>query len=163
MSGKQTVITKDIDNKKIIVVREFDAPQEQVWKAWTEQELLDQWWAPRPWKAETKSMDLRPGGTWLYAMKGPEGETHWSRADYTSVDAPNSYSGDDAFCDEQGTINPEMPSMHWDVTFKGTGNSTTVTIEITFATVEALEGIVEMGFEQGFTAAHGNLDELLAK
>ncbi len=55
IANKQTQVTKDVANKKIVVVREFDAPLEEVWKAWTEKELLDQWWAPRPWKAKTKN------------------------------------------------------------------------------------------------------------
>ena len=70
MSNKQTTISKDAANKKLIVVREFDAPLEEVWKAWTEKDLLDQWWAPKPWKAKTKTMDFREGGIWLYSMVG---------------------------------------------------------------------------------------------
>ncbi len=68
MSNKQTTISKDAANKKLIVVREFDAPLEQVWKAWTDSNILDKWWAPKPWKAKTKSMDFREGGTWLYSL-----------------------------------------------------------------------------------------------
>lgn len=163
MSGNKTRITKDPDNKKIIVVRGFDAPVEEVWRAWTEKELLDQWWAPRPWKAQTKSMDFRPGGSWLYAMVGPDGTAQWCRADYETVEAPHHYSGGDAFTDEKGNPTHGFPSMHWDVRFSETATGTEATIEISFATVADMEKIVEMGFEEGFTAAHGNLDELLAK
>ena len=63
----------DKENNRVNVEREFAAPVGKVWAAWTQQELLDQWWAPRPWKARTKSMDFREGGTWLYAMVGPRG------------------------------------------------------------------------------------------
>lgn len=73
MSNKQTTIAKDAANKKLIVVREFDAPLAEVWKAWTDSSILDQWWAPKPWKAKTKTMDFREGGTWLYSMVGPDG------------------------------------------------------------------------------------------
>ena len=47
-------INKDVDNKKMTITRSFDAPVSDVWRAWTESKLLDQWWAPKPWKAETK-------------------------------------------------------------------------------------------------------------
>ena len=57
----QTKIAKDLPNKRITVTRNFEAPLEQVWKALTEKDLLDQWWAPKPWKAKTKSMDFREG------------------------------------------------------------------------------------------------------
>ena len=82
--NNQTTITKDLANKKIIVTREFDAPIEDVWKAWTERNILDEWWAPKPWKARTKSMEFKPGGRWLYAMVGPNGEEHWVVLDNTT-------------------------------------------------------------------------------
>ncbi|WP_257867923.1 SRPBCC domain-containing protein [Flavobacterium sp. J372] len=61
------------ENKTIIITREFAAGVALVWKAWTTPELLDQWWGPQPWRAETKSMDFTEGGYWLYAMVGPRG------------------------------------------------------------------------------------------
>src|SRR5688572_9933862 len=86
--------------KKVHVTREFAADLPLVWDAWTKPELLDQWWAPKPWRTETKSMDFREGGFWLYAMKGPENETHWSRDDFESIQHLKSFSGLDTFCDE---------------------------------------------------------------
>ena len=53
--------------------------------------------------------------------------------------------------------------MEWENTFSASGSGTLVRIELTFETEEDLEKIVEMGFKEGFTAAHGNLDELLEK
>lgn len=163
MITKETIYTKDLANKKIKVVREFDAPVEQVWKAWTEPQLLDQWWAPKPWKAVTQSMDFRPGGNWLYYMQGPEGERHYCKIDYENITPNKSYSGTDAFCDENGNVLTEMPSMHWNISFNASGNATKVVVDITFASEADLEKIVEMGFREGFASAHNNLDELLAQ
>ncbi|HEX5653784.1 MAG TPA: SRPBCC domain-containing protein [Chitinophagaceae bacterium] len=160
---KETIFKKDLANKKINVKREFEAPVEQVWKAWTESQLLDQWWAPKPWKAHTQSMDFRDGGTWLYYMEGPEGERHYCRADYKSIIPNKSYEGLDAFCDEKGNINTGFPRMYWKVNFSKTSAGTMVETEITFDSLADLEKIVEMGFQEGFTAAHGNLDMLLAE
>ena len=161
--NKETIYTKDLENKKIKVTREFDATVEKVWRAWTEKELLDQWWAPRPWKAVTLSMDFSNGGTWLYYMEGPDGSRHYCRADYESIVANKSYEGLDAFCDEKGNINTEFPRMNWKVAFNKADDGTKVDVEITFDSIEALEKIIEMGFKEGFAAAHNNLDELLAK
>src|SRR6187431_3103993 len=55
-------------NKKINVERSFNGPIDPVWSAWTEAEILDQWWAPKPWRAETKSMNFKEGGRWHYCM-----------------------------------------------------------------------------------------------
>ncbi|HUR65712.1 MAG TPA: SRPBCC domain-containing protein [Chitinophagaceae bacterium] len=161
MATKETVYTKDPANKKINVVREFDAPVEKVWKAWTEPSQLDQWWAPKPWKATTQEMDFREGGHWRYYMEGPGGERHYCRADYELIVYDQSYTGLDAFCDEQGKINEEFPRMHWEVVFSPAGKGTKTEIEITFAKAGDLEKILEMGFEDGFRMAHENLDELL--
>jgi uncharacterized protein YndB with AHSA1/START domain len=160
---KETVYNVDRANKKIYVSREFDAPVELVWKAWTTKELLDEWWAPKPWKTNTISMDLRTGGRWLYYMEGPDGSRHYCLVNYEALLPGKSFTGDDAFCDENGNINKEFPSMHWQVNFNAAGNKTKVDVEITFRAEEDLDKIVEMGFKEGFAMAHSNLDELLAR
>lgn len=160
---KETMISKDLANKKLVITREFDAPLPQVWSAWTESDLLDQWWAPKPWKANTKTMDFREGGFWLYYMEGPEGERHYCRADYKTIAPQRSYTYVDAFCDEDGNPTGEFPSMNWKNEFSEISTGTKVEVEISFASVADLEKIVEVGFKEGFTAAVGNLDELLAK
>ena len=73
------------------------------------------------------------------------------------------FSGLDAFCDEQGNVQPQPPGMHWTVKFTGMDGSTRVEITVRFNSEADMNTIVEMGFREGFTAAHGNLDELLAK
>lgn len=156
--------TVDKVNKKVNVEREFAAPVKNVWAAWTQAELLDQWWAPKPWQARTKTLDFKEGGHWLYAMVGPEGEEHWARADYQSIAPMKKLSWTDAFCDENGKPNNAFPSSKWNNTFSETADGNTlVSIEITHETTEDLEKIIEMGFKEGFTAGLGNLDELLAK
>lgn len=159
----KTQLSKDASKKQITVVREFAAPVAKVWAAWTEPNLIDQWWAPKPWKAETKSQDFRPGGTWFYSMVGPDGSRHYCRADYSAIETGNSYTGLDAFCDEQGNINPDFPRTNWHVIFEPSEAGTKVTVTMTFATEADMNKLIEMGFEQGFTMAHGNLDELLQK
>lgn len=149
------------ENSTIKVKREFAAPLEKVWAAWTQSELLDQWWAPKPWKARTRSMDFSVGGFWLYAMVGPDGTEHWSRADYTAIVTLKSFKGEDYFCDEGGTFNPQFPKSFWSVIFTRSGASTIVDIETKYEKLSDLEVIIEMGFKEGFTMALENLDELL--
>jgi len=154
---------KDMKNKKLFIKREFSASPEDVWKAWTESELLDRWWAPKPWKAKTKSMEFREGGMWLYAMVGPDGTENYARADYESIIPYKSFSVSDSFCDENGIINPELPGMHWKVAFEKSTDGTLVNIEITLRSEADIEKIIEMGFKEGFDMALGNLDEIFEK
>lgn len=153
----------DKENNKVNVEREFAAGVDKVWAAWTQSEILDLWWAPKPWKAETKSQDFRAGGRWLYAMVSPEGEKHWSFADYLTIDPQNSYSAKDGFCDENGNINTEWPQSIWHNSFTSNGESTVVSIVITYPSQADMEKFLEMGFQEGFSMGMDNLDDLLAK
>lgn len=158
----KTIFSKDPANKRMLIQRAFSAPLEQVWKAWTDSALLDQWWAPKPWKAVTKSMEFKEGGVWLYYMQGPEGEQSWAKATYKNIIPLKSFEAVDAFCDEQGVDSAEFPSMQWKTAFKTSEKGTFVEIEIVFTSPEDMEKIIELGFQEGFAAAHDNLDELLA-
>ncbi|MBA3648300.1 MAG: SRPBCC domain-containing protein [Chitinophagales bacterium] len=104
MKKQQTSIVKDAANRKIVVVREFDAPLPQVWEAWTDKDILDLWWAPKSWKAETKSMDFWEGGVWLYSMVSLDGAESYCRADFKAIVPYKSYIGDEGFCDKNGTL-----------------------------------------------------------
>lgn len=160
----KTQIVKDLENKKLTVVREFNAPLKDVWDAWTKSELLELWWAPKPWKAVTKTFDFKVGGSWLYYMQGPDGSKHWSRNNFLSIDTHKSFMTGNFFCDEQGNKIAEMPGVaKWKNEFQATATGSKVLVELTFDTEAAIKKLVEMGFEAGFTMALGNLDELLAK
>jgi uncharacterized protein YndB with AHSA1/START domain len=147
----------------LIVNRYFNAPLDKVWRAWTESHLLDDWWAPKPWKAETKTIDFNPGGFWLYAMVGPTGEKHWCRVDFQTILPQKSFTVLNRFCDENGITNTSFPTMEWYTQFTPTGAGTTVTVQIKFDSQTDLDKVVAMGFKEGFTMAHGNLDQLLAQ
>ncbi len=151
------------ENNTIHIKREFDANLELVWQAWTTAELLDQWWGPKPWRAETKTMDFREGGFWLYAMVGPEGEKHWSKADYISIEEEKSFTQRDGFCDENGTMNPEFPQNLVENSFAQKENKVQVDMLLTFDTLADLETTIAMGFKEGMTIDFQQLDELLLR
>lgn len=149
------------DDRTITVKREFAAELPLVWDAYTKSEILDQWWAPQPWKARTKSMDFREGGQWVYAMVGPEGEEHWALANYISIKNQKSFKVSDAFSDADGNINEEMPQAKWEVTFTDKGPLTLVETLISYDDLEQLEATIQMGFKEGLTMAMEGLDQLL--
>lgn len=153
--------TVDKEKNTVNVKREFAADLNMVWDAWTKPELLDLWWAPKPYQTKTKSMDFREGGFWLYAMVSPEGEKHWCKNEYHKIEIKKSFSGLDAFCDENGTINTDFPRTLWTNVFSVSNNNTLVTITAKYESLADLEKIISMGFKEGFTMALGNLDQYI--
>lgn len=150
------------ENNTIHVKRAFAADLNLVWDAWTKPELLDLWWAPQPYRTQTKSMDFREGGSWLYCMISPENEKHWCKADYQKIVPFKCFSGLDAFCDENGKLNVDFPRSLWSNAFiEQTANTTLVDIVISYNSLADLEKIIELGFKEGFTMALGNLDQYI--
>lgn len=149
------------ENKTITVKREFAAELPLVWDAYTKSEILDKWWAPKPWKARTKTMDFREGGRWHYAMVGPEGQEHWALANYRNIQVQKKFTGLDAFADAEGNVNEELPQSKWEVTFTSKGPVTLVEIHISYDDLAQLETTLEMGFKEGLSLAMDGLDDLL--
>jgi uncharacterized protein YndB with AHSA1/START domain len=161
MNTYGTQVVKDLKEKSILVSREFNAPVELVWKAFTESEILDQWWGPAPWRAETKFQDFSVGGYWLYAMVSPENEKHWGRMNYLSIDTHKNFHLEDVFCDEDGNPNLELPVSTGSNEFTVTATGTLVEFKMYYSTEKQLQEIIEMGFEQGITACLEQLNQLI--
>src|SRR6476620_7577409 len=98
--------TVDKENSTIHITREFAADLDLVWDAWTKSEILDQWMAPHPYHIETKEMDFREGGRWLYAMVTPENvKLGWSLAQFLKIVPKSSFTTRNSFSDENGNPN----------------------------------------------------------
>jgi PhnB protein len=150
------------DTRTIAVERSFNAPLDPVWAAWTNAEILCQWWAPKPYKCVIKSLDFREGGRWLYYMEGPQGDRHWCFFDYESVLPKSYFSGSDAFCDEHGVANDIKPKVRWEARFRERNGGTLVHMTLHFGSPKDLEQIIQMGFKEGFTMGLNQLEELLS-
>ena len=75
----------DLAKRTLTIDRTFNAPIKLVWEAWTNPEILDQWWAPKPYISKTKFMDFKVGGRRFYAMVSPEGQEGWILQEYRSI------------------------------------------------------------------------------
>jgi len=151
--------TVDKAAKTVFVTREFAAGLSLVWDAFTKQEILDQWWAPKPWTAKTKFMNFEVGGRRFYAMVSPEGQEHWSIQKYTSISPKTNFKMLNAFADKDE--NPVLPGSDWDHNFSEKNGTTRVSISIYNESLDRLEKMIEMGFQGGFTMGLQQLDELL--
>src|SRR5690606_15814937 len=152
--------TVDKENNTVNIKREFNADRELVWEAWTNPEILDQWWAPKPFESKTKVMDFKVGGRRFYAMVSPEGQEHWSVQQYTSISPKTNFKMLNAFADKDE--NPQLPGSDWDLTFSELNGTTTVHISIYNESRERMEKMIEMGFKEGFTMTLNELGTLLS-
>jgi uncharacterized protein YndB with AHSA1/START domain len=151
--------TVDKSSKTVFVNREFDAQLSLVWDAFTKQEILDQWWAPKPWQSKTKLMNFEVGGKRFYAMVGPEGQEHWSIQKFTSISPITNFKMWVAFADKDE--NPELPGSDWDLNFCEQNGTTKVSITIKNESLARMEKMIEMGFQGGFTMTLNYLEDLL--
>ncbi len=151
----------DKETNTITVRREFRANRQLVWDCHTKSELLDQWWAPKPFTNTTKSMDFSAGGRWFYFMSDPNGARHYCCMDYLKIDAIESYHALDGFCDENGVLNEAMPRSTWNASFHDNGENTLVETILEYNSLADLEAVVQMGFKEGLSAGFDQLDDFL--
>jgi uncharacterized protein YndB with AHSA1/START domain len=157
------VFEPDLAAKKIRISREFNAPIEKVWKAFTDPDVLMKWIAPKPWTAETKTWDFTVGGISLYAMVSPDGQKHWVYAEFTAIENGTAISQTGMFCDGEGNPVTDAPKSYRDTKFSSIeGNRTKVDSVITFEDESTIKWFVEGGFKEGTEMTFAELDELLA-
>jgi uncharacterized protein YndB with AHSA1/START domain len=155
--------------KPFEISRVFDATRDKVWQAWTEPARLKQWWGPRGFKVHTCKVDLRPGGTFLYGMKAPDGSDMWGKFVYREIDAPKKLVFVVSFSDSQGGITRHPGMENWPVyilstvTFEEQGGKTRVTVQWTPQDASEIE---RKTFEEGRSSMQqgwgGTLDQLTA-
>ncbi|MGZ3911932.1 MAG: SRPBCC family protein [Flavisolibacter sp.] len=150
----------DKSKKTVSINMEFDADISLVWDAFTKPEILDQWYAPKPYLSKTKSMNFEVGGRRFYAMVGPEGQEMWAVQKYTSISPKTNFKFFNAFADKDENL--QLPGSDWDLTFSEQNGTTKVSISIYNESLERMEKVLATGFKEGFTATLNNLKTLLA-
>jgi uncharacterized protein YndB with AHSA1/START domain len=153
--------TVDKTAKTVFITREFNAELSLVWDAFTKQEILDQWWAPKPYLSKTIKMDFKVGGRRFYAMVSAEGQKlNYSIQTYTAISPKTNFMFESVFADKDE--NPFPPGSDWDLTFSEVNGITKVSISIYNESLERMEKMIEMGFQGGFTMTLNYLETLLA-
>ncbi len=84
----RTSIDLERDPCAMIVTREFDAPRDLVFEAWTDPRHLSQWWGPDGFTTTTSAFDMRPGGVWRFVMHGPDGRDYENRITFDEIMKP---------------------------------------------------------------------------
>ena len=151
----------DKQTKTVSITKEFAFGLSLVWDAYTQAELLDQWWAPKPMTSRTKAMDFEVGGRRFYAMVSPDGDERWAVQKYTSITPKTNFKFFNAFADKDENL--ELPGSDWDLNFSEQDGKTKVSISIYNESLERMERVIAMGFQQGMEALLQNLEDLLGK
>lgn len=149
----------DKTTNTVLVEKEFDAELSLVWDAFTKKEILDQWWAPKPFESKTKVMEFKVGGRRFYAMVTPDGQERWSVQKYTFISPKTNFKMFNAFADKDENL--ELPGSDWNFNFNEQNGITKVSISIYNESLARLEKMIEMGFKEGFTMTLNELATLL--
>lgn len=144
----------------LVLERQVPVAPDLVWRAWTEPELLKQWFTPAPWRTVDAEIDPRPGGIFRTAMAGPDGETGGGTGCVLEAVPGRRFSWTGALLPG---YRPAVPSGEFaftafiDLEPSGTGTRYRATVK--HADVEGRAAHEEMGFEAGWGLA---LDQLVA-
>ena len=141
-----------------IISRTFDAPRELVWKAFTEPARMKEWWGPKGCTVIASKMDLRPGGTYHYGMRMPDGKEMWGKFVYREIVAPERLVFVNSFSDENGGLTRHPMSPTWPLEMLSTFRFTEADGRTTF-TVEwrPLDGTAEE--RATFDSAHQSMTQ----
>lgn len=158
---------------EFMIRREFKAPLERLWQAWTDPDQLIHWWGPAGFKTKSTKVDLRPGGIFHYHLESPQGQAMWGKFVYLEIEPKERLVFIVSFSDEAGGVARHPLQEVWPlqilstVTFSETDGKTTVTIRwIPYAATEAERKTFEEGrqsMQAGWTGTLDRLESYLAK
>jgi uncharacterized protein YndB with AHSA1/START domain len=158
-----TTVRKDPHKLTMTVEAEFDASPERVWQLWADPRQLERWWGPPSYPATFTQHNLAPGGRAEYHMTGPKGDHHRGYWEVLEADAPHRLVFRDGFANVDGTPNTDLPLNTARVRIEDIGQGRTrMSIEIVFASTEAMEQFLATGTAEGLTQAVGQIDAILA-
>ena len=158
MTGKTKVIA-EAGKQEVIITREFDAPRELVFKAFTDPKLYVQWVGPRRLKMTLEKLEARSGGSWRYTHEDKDGNVFGFHGVVHEVHAPERIIDTFEFegLPEKGHVSLQTAK------FEELPGGTRVTEHVVFQSVADRDGMVQSGMESGVTESHDRLDELLRK
>ena len=149
------------EDRELVLTRLIDVPRENLYRAWTEPELLKQWFAPLPYTTPVAEMDVRPGGANLIVMRGPDGAELPNRGVYLEVVKNERLVFTDAYA--KAWEPSQKPFMTVVLTFEDEGGKTRYTARARHWTVEDRQAHENMGFHQGWGLCTDQLAALAAK
>lgn len=156
-----TQSTPSGQDRELVLTRVIDAPPEKLFRAWTDPELLKQWFAPLPYTTPVAELDVRPGGSCMIVMRGPDGTDMPNRGVYLEVVENERLVWTDSFTKAwDPSAKPFMTAI---LTFEDVGGKTKYTARVCHPTVADRESHEKMGFHQGWGQCADQLAALVAR
>lgn len=160
MATKTTTVLAEPGKQEILVMREFDAPRELVFKAFTDPTLVPQWWGPRHLSTEVDKMDVRPGGQWRFINRDAEGNEYAFHGVYHEVLAPERVIDTFEFEGLPETGHVTLETMMLEAL---PGGRTKLSVQSVFQSVADRDGMLQTDMEEGVNETYDRLAELLKK
>jgi uncharacterized protein YndB with AHSA1/START domain len=149
----ETTFTTPSD-REIVMTRLFDAPRALVFDAYTNPEHLPHWFGPRGWTLPVCEIDLRPGGSWRFVMRGPDGTEMGMSGVYQEVAPPERLVSTESFDDYPGeTLNT--------LTLTEEDGKTTYTVTVLYPSKEVRDAVLASGMQEGAAESFDRLAEHL--
>jgi uncharacterized protein YndB with AHSA1/START domain len=155
-ASRTATITTPAD-REIHIERIFDAPRDRVFAAFTDPELIPEWWGPYGTSTFVDRMDVRPGGDWRYVARNADGSETAFRGTYREVSPPERIVQTFEWEGMPGHISIDT------ATFEDLGDRTRVVCSSLFHTTEERDGMLASGMERGLNETYARLDELLER
>lgn len=155
-----TTVRAEQGKQELLITREFDAPRELVFKAFTDPILLPQWWGPRNLSTEVDKMDVRPGGQWRFLNRDAEGKEYAFHGVYHEILAPERIIDTFEFegLPETGHVTLETLKLE-----ELPGGRTRLISQSVFQSVADRDGMLQSNMEEGINETYDRLEELLEK
>jgi uncharacterized protein YndB with AHSA1/START domain len=144
-------------DRQILITREFDAPKELVWKAWTSPELVKRWWHANRGEMKVAEIDLRLGGTWRYVSVTDDGFEVAFHGEYREIEPYDRIVSTEAY---EGVPNPDDNATVNTMTLEETDGRTLVTVLVDAPSKEVRDAIIESGMEAGMQDALDLLEQV---
>lgn len=125
-------------DRELFITREFQAPRELVWEAWTDPKHIIHWWGPNGFTNTIHEMSVKPGGVWSFIMHGPDGTDFPNRIVFKDVVKPKLLTYHHGTGKENDPLQFEVT-----VTFESKGKATELTMRMVFKTKETRDMVVE--------------------
>jgi uncharacterized protein YndB with AHSA1/START domain len=157
MTSTRTATVTTPTDDQILITREFDAPRDLVWQAWTTPDLVKRWWSGGHGEVIVAEIDLQVGGTWRYVLVTPEGHEVGFHGEYREIEPGERLVTTEVF--EGAPDDGTEPPLNI-VTFEEDDGRTMLNLVVQCSSTEMRDMILQSGMEEGMQSSYDALEQV---